>query len=403
MISLLFSFILQAQAQETFLSDLENFRQHSLSIQTEKQNLKATSDLLLSRKLFWTPRLSVSAKQSQLQMDDADVVDENYLQADANLNLFKSGADWNSLKSAQARNRAQELALLNADLRVEINASDLIFRSLYLIESQKIQSELLRLKEDSLKIANDRYRQGKLPRQEVTKTEVDLIQQKNKVRLARLDLIENETQIKSAFVTEIKTKSWPFTDELEPRIKSRNKLPLIEEKYWTQQFREQEWKSSESGHWPSLDLNVQYQQSPIEKKVNKQWLGLLTLTIPLWSQYETSATVSSNYAQYITALNDFKATEQSLNQRLGFLNEKMKTARANLSEAKTNLEKSKGLYRDILRSFRLGRISTNDLILEQNRLLDTQTALALSQLTFHQTLIETCALAGLRASQCLDH
>jgi outer membrane protein TolC len=100
-------------------------------------------------------------------------------------------------------------------------------------------------------------------------------------------------------------------------------------------------------------------------------------------------------------LNDYRDTEQSLQQRSQFLKEKVDLARQNLIESKKNLDKAKRLYQDILKSFRLGRISTNDLFIEQNRLLDSENDLALSQLSFHQSLMESCALAGTEASGCL--
>jgi outer membrane protein TolC len=401
MIWLWLGFFWQAQAQEPFWTDLENFHSKSLSLKTERQNLESASDQLLSKRLFWTPTLAVSANQSEKRINGGDSTKTDYLEADAQLNLFRGGADWNSMKSAEAAKKAQELRVLNENLRVEIAASDLIFKSLYLTESHNIQLELLKLKEESLRIAKDRYSQGKLPAQEVTKSEVDLSQQRGKIRLAQQDLIENKTQIVAAFVSDIATKAWPFSEKLEPHFRGSERLPLAEEKFWLQQGQEQLWKAAKAAHWPSLDLVLQYQQFPIRERTDNQLLGTLQLTFPLWSRYETEAKASSAFAQFIAAENDFKDTDQKLKQKMIFLKEKIEIARQNLMEAKRNLELSKSLYQDVFKSFRLGRISTNDLLLEQNRLLDSQTNLALSQLAFHQTLIETCALAGLQARECL--
>jgi outer membrane protein TolC len=384
-----------------FFDDLENFKNKNLNLQTEKQNLVSSSDLLLSRRLFWTPKLSVSADQNQTRVNSVKVVDGNSLNADLTLNLFSGGSDWNKMKDAEAQKKAQELQVTNEALRVEIKASDLIFKSLYLIESKRIQEVLLNLKEESLKIVTDRYHQGKLPLQEVTKSEVDLIQQKNKLRTATLDTIENKSQISSLFIEEIKTASWPFSENTNLKLESSSTIPLVEQKFWATKSREEIWKASKGLHWPSLDLSVQYQTSPIREHTNQQWVGLLALTFPIWNQYETSANISANYAQYLGSLNDYKDTDQTLKQQSLFLKIKIETARTNLSESKKNLETAKKLYEDILKSFRLGRISTNDLFLEQNRLLESENTLAQSQLTFHQSLIETCALAGLKSVDCL--
>lgn len=390
-----------AQTPTTFFNDLDNFKNKSLSLKTENQYLDASSDNLLSRQLFWTPRLTLSATQSEKRVDDEKTFEGNYWQADASLNLFRAGSDYNSLQGAKAEYKAQNLKVHNQALDVEVKAADLIFKSLYLNEVVRIQEQILKLKQESLKIATDRYRQGKFPSQEVTKSEVDLILQKNRLRTAQLDSAENKSQIMSLFIANIQTKTWPFADKATPRLPEATRLPLVEQKYWLSQSRENSWRSSRGGHWPSVDLQVQYQESPIKERTTNQLVGLLTLSLPLWSQYETAAKVSSAYAQYIDSLNDFRNTEQSLKQKTLFLKEKMETARLNLVEAKKNLETSRKLYQAILSSFRYGRVSTNDLFIEQNRLLESENTLALSQLTFHQSLIETCALAGSQSAECL--
>lgn len=403
MIILLLSLMASAHAEITpFFGDLENFKNKSLTIQTEEQNLVASNDLLLSRRLFWTPKLTLSLDKNRTRLNNVEVLDSDSINADLTLNLFKGGSDWNSMKDAKAQRSAQRLQVLNENLRVEVKASDLIFKSLYINESQRIEEKLLKLKEESYKIVKDRYNQGKTPLQEVTKSEVDLVQQKNKLRTAVLDLSENRSQIASLFINVIQTKTWPFDEKTMPKLPDSAKLPVAEQKYWISQSREQAWQATKGLHWPSLDFHLQYQESPIRQRTDKQVAGVLSLTLPIWNQYETSSQISTAYAAYIGALNDYKDTDQALQQRTLFLKEKIEIARLNLYESKRNLDLSKKLYEDILKSFRLGRISTNDLIIEQNRLLESENNLAISQLTFHQGIIEACTLSGLKSSECLQ-
>ena len=56
----------------------------------------------------------------------------------------------------------------------------------------------------------------------------------------------------------------------------------------------------------------------------------------------------------------------------------------------------------MLKSFRFGRMSMNELLIEQNRLIESQLNLSQSQLDFHKILVEGCAIAGLRAQNCLQ-
>lgn len=402
MMSWLLSLLVLSQAATNpFFNDLENFRNQNLGLKTEQQNLEASGDLLLSKKLFWTPTVSLSASQSETRLNNVSTQKSDYLSANVSWNIFRGGADWHSLKEATAQNQAQELQVLNESLRVEIKASDLIFKSLYLAESQRIQEQLFKLKEEALKIANDRYQQGKLPLQEITKSKVDLVQQQNKLRAARLDVVENKSQITSAFISQITTSSWPFSEKTAFQEALPKKLPLVEQKYWQSQSREEAWKSQRGLFWPSLDFQLQYNESPIKERSSREMIGSLVLSWTLWDQYQVSAKKALAYSSYLGALNDYKDTEQTLKQKTLFLKEKIEVARLNLIDAKKNLEISRRLYQDILKSFRIGRISTNDLLIEQNRLLDSENALALSQLSFHQSLVESCALAGVKTANCL--
>ena len=397
-----FTLGLTAQASpKAFFVDLENFKNRTLSLQTEKHNLDASSDILTSRKLFWTPKLGISINQSQTRLNSDQETKPLSLDADLTLNLFRGGSDWNSLQAASAQEKAQILQVLNESLRIEIKAADLIFKSLYLAESQRIQEELLKLKEESLKIVTDRYRQGKIAKQEVTKSEVDLVQQKNKLSSARLEFIENQSEISSFFITQIETKLWPFSEISNPKFPTVTQIPLLEQKYWLSEAQEALWKSANGEHWPTLDFSMQFKNFSLQGSRDHQVAGLVSLNFPIWNRLETSARVSLAYAQYIGSLNEFNQAEQSLNQKSNFLKTKIEVSRISLSEAQKNVETSRKLYQDILLSFRLGRLSTNDLFLEQNRLLNSETALALCQLNFHQSLIETCALLGRKAEDCI--
>lgn len=403
MIAFIFALILtpSKSAPISFVTDLNNFKSKSLSLETEKQNLQTTSDQLLSKKLFWTPNLSVSANQTENKINSDPTTRNNYWQADLSLNIFRGGSDLNTVFSASAANKAQMLQLQNENLRVEIKASDLIFQLLYLTESFRIQKQFVKLKEESYKIVKDRYAQGKLPSQEVVKSEVDFNQQKNRMRVAQLEINETISKINSLFVSEILTKDWPFDEKTVQQASNANSLPLIEQKYWTAQSREEAWRASRGLHWPSLDFQLQYQESDLKKRDNNQVTGILSLTLPLWNRLETSAQVSASYAQYVSAINDYKDTLQSIKQKSAFLNEKISVSKQNLIETKKNTQAARQLYQDVLRSFRVGRISTNDMFIEQNRLLENEITLAQNQLTYHQSLIESCAIAGLSVSDCL--
>ena len=387
-----------------YLKDLENFQQSNIQMAVQKGKLDAASDNHLSKKLFWTPTLSLSAAKTRDEVKNSPAVEQDYWLATANLNLFKGGADWASLTQADAAEKAQALAVKNEELKTDVNASDLIFKSIYIRESLRIQNEIFKLKEEALKILRERYSAGRIPLQEVVKSEVDLSQQQNRLRLAKLSVSENDASVKAAFVDSVQSQSWPFSDQKSWSFQNEaatEKLPSVEQKYWNLKSSEYSWRGTSRTYWPTIDVSAQYEETPIKDATTKELISTLTLTIPLWSRYETASQVSSAYSGYLAAEADFKAAEKAAKLRREFLAEKVESVRVNVVESKKNLEKSKQLYNDMLRAFRLGKLSVNDLFIEQERLLASESSQLDAQLSFHQTLVESCVLEGLRVEACV--
>lgn len=389
-----------AATPSDFFSDLEAFRAESLSIRTEEGNLEAADAALTSRKLFWTPTLDASAARQRTE-SAGTAAESDLVGVEMSLNLYRSGGDWQRMREAEARRRAQGLELKNEILRVELRGADVVFKGLYLAEMRRLEEGILKLKEDSLRIVKDRYRQGKTPLQEVSKAEVDLVQQRSRLRKARLDELENRQDGLALFVKSIRTTSWPFDENQKPRLPLTAVFPEIEQKNWETKASEAAWKSAGASHFPSLDLSASYLKPVSGENRDGQVVASLRLTVPLWSRMETSASVATAYAGYLGSVHELKSLEVRTRLRKDLLEEKVTMAREDLSEAKKNLEKSKALYRDVLNGYRLGRVSTNDLLIEQNRLFTSENAVAASQLAFHQSLMESCALRGIEAKECL--
>jgi outer membrane protein TolC len=400
----------QGSVHQDFLTDLEVFRTNSLLPKTQKAKLRAAEDTLLSKKLFWSPELEFSVGQQQTTLNQStssgSVVttkdDKSYLQVAAGLNVFKSGQDLMGLERAEALHKARVSAARDEDLKLELEASNLVFKSIFLRQTLRIQEELRQMKEGSTKIIKDRYAQGKAPLQEVMKVQVDLNQQINRIRTAKIAVSENEMEMRTLFVRSTLTSDWPISENSTLAEASRDattpSFPKLEGLFWSSRASEVEWKTARMDHGPRLDFSLQVQQYPIQERSSQQVVSLLELKIPLWSRFETSSAVSAALSNFLSMETDYLGLKQKVEGQNEFLTKKLALARENLTNAKTNLASSRQLYQDLLKSFSLGRLSINDLFLEQNRLLESESDLALSQLVFHQAFMETCYFRGLSIS-----
>lgn len=388
-----------------FLADLDLFRQRSLLIRSEKEQLEANSTATLSRLLQFTPTLQAGVGRQRDKIDGPGSQTDtsySYWRATAAWNFFRGGSDYFSWRGARAAESAQAFQVEGQELKTELSGARVIFRRLYLKDVQGAQAELMKLKTETIRIGRDRYRQGKIPLQDVTKMEVDLSQQENVVRQSEIDLAENEAAYRSFFVDELKTRDWPFVSNQALTIVGRQDISPEQKRLELRALSlHDNWLSSILKHSPSVDLNLSYRDYPLNGPGTRAWSGSIELSVPLWSRYEISAASAQAAASAERAANESAANAREEAMRRDFVLKKISLSQKNLEEARLNLEKSDRLYRDMLRSFQLGRLSTNDLFLEQDRKVRALLLFTQSRLSFHESLMEACGLWGVSARDCI--
>lgn len=394
-----------APAPVDFLADLELFKARSLVLRSDVQALDAAKSATLSRLLQFTPKIrgGIGKQWDKIDGPTSALSSDSrywYWRGSADWNLFKAGGDYFAWKAAREAQASADFEVKNQELKTELDGANLVFRRLFLRDSAGAQAELLKLKQETLRIGRDRYRQGKIPLQDVVKMEVDLSQQQNLVRQSEIDLAENEAAYRAFFVDELKTKDWPFTAAAVPvpsgdtRSFEQNRLQKRADSL------DYSWRSSLAQHAPSIDFSLSYRNYPLSGPNYQAWSGTLELSIPLWSRWELKADNAQAYAAAQRAENDAQQNARREDLRRDFLGKKVSLSRASLEESRVNLDRANRLYADMLRSFQLGRLSTNDLFQEQDRKIRAILSFSQSRLDYHSSLMESCALRGLSARAC---
>lgn len=412
--SLLFSIAAHAAPAPDFLKDLEIFKARSLVLKSEREQLDANSAATISRFLQFTPNVSGVLARSGSNTTTDSISGSgavttsttksytNYFGANIDWNLFKSGGDFFAWRAAKASQEAQQYQVKNQELKTEVDGAGVIFRRLYLRDVHGAQVESLKLKQESIRIGRQRYSQGKIPMQDVSRMEVDLFQQQNVVRQSELQLAENQAAFRAFFVDDLQTKDWPFARNQELSISEKSQGSMEQRRLdaRAESFHDL-WKTSRVRHLPSVDMAVTYRESPIKGPNTQIWSGTLALTVPFWSRYEIASDNAQAYATALRAENEATQNARAEELRREYVRKKIALSHTNFEEARVNLEKSEKLYRDMLRSFQLGRLSTNELFQEQDRKIRTLLLYSESRLAYHESLIEACALWGQAARDCL--
>jgi outer membrane protein TolC len=403
--SLLGCLKVKAESTADFLGDLELFKSRSVTLHTETERLSAEKITRLSRAFQITPAVSIATGKTETRINPDGAASSktisDYWRLQADWNLFHGFSDFQSFEAADKSVEAQKYQVKSEELRIELEGAKVIFNRLYLHDVKAAQDELLKLKQETMRIGRDRYNQGKIPLQDVEKMEVDLSQQQNEVRKAEIDLAQNDAAYKAFFVDDLRTNAWPLGEN--------QSLALAdgEGSFASKRLRaraaslEHSWKSARLLHLPSLDLSLAYREVPRVNPNTGTWAGTIELSFPLWSRFETAAASARAYTGFIEADGLATTAEREEQLRREFLKKKISLSGDNFREAKINQEKSAKVYRDMLRSFQFGRLTTNDLFIEQDRKIRTELTLTQSRLAFHESLMEACALWGVSARTCL--
>lgn len=404
-LSLLLAAMAVAAPKDPFLDDLELIKQRSLVLRAERGQLDADQATSLSRLLQATPSISAgigkteSRASSDLTGKSKTIYD--YWRLTADWNLFRGFSDFQAWRAAKESEKAQEYQVRSKELETELAGARVIFNRLYLRDAKQAQAELLKLKQETMRIGRGRYAQGKIPLQDVTKLEVDLSQQANQARSAEVELAQNEAAWEAFFVDELKTSEWPLTETQSLALSEGEGSFAAKRLRERASAAEHSWMGAKLRHLPSLDFSLSYRELPLKSPNTGTWSGTLELSVPLWSRFETASAAAQSHAAFLSADSEAASAEREEELRREFLKKKIKLSFESVKEARLIQEKAERLYRDMLRSFQLGRLSTNDLFLEQDRRIRSVLSYSQARLAFHESLIEACALWGLSARSCL--
>lgn len=380
-----------------FFADLEAVLQMNASLKSELVRLTASKDLVLSRSLAWTPTMSLGVGGTQ--GGSTPFVD--LWKADASWNLLKGGGDRAALHAAQAGLRAQGLKVRNEELVVESAAATLIFQLLYSADIIKHTQDLVRMRTESHRVVVEKFKRGHLPQQEVTKSEIDQKQQENRLRTLQAESLEIEAKLRAFLSDRTKTTKWPFDQRTQPKLEFSAKSPEILRAEELVKAADAQVSVAKSGFWPSLDLTATYRELPLRSRAQSDWSASLLLTIPLYDRFETTALRSSAEADLAAAEAALDFAVRTENAKREVLQRRLDLQRKNLEDASTNVERAAKLYQDMLKSFGLGRMSVNDLLIEQNRTIESAVSLSQNQLAFHKVVIETCLISGTKLRDCV--
>lgn len=391
----------------SFEEALGVIKNRSTDLPPAKDSLSAAESQHFARQMAFLPSLSAGYTKGE-DLDTNVASDSVFLKA--NLNLFKGMSDVSNLRASKFNLFASRAQFDQEHLNVEAKATKAIVDYLQKSINQSIFTSFQQSKRKSLKTTQTRFKRGLTSRQEVMKAQVDLGIAKARVKSANI----NRSNSRATLITYLghaKIKqSWPFKRKLKGlnlrNISSmkvnQDKIPELAKAKFQMMREEKNLLSSKQAFIPRLDFSYTMGSNTVNNTDSTERVSLLTLTIPLFSNWQTysnyktaQATLTSTKYQFESKKRDLESNWEAVKNNLV---ESIKTA----LEREQNLSLSRSLYQVNFKRFRSGKATVNDLQLDQNRLLDAESQASSGWAEAHLAYLDFCHTQGKSILDCLD-
>lgn len=365
-------------------------------------------------RLFLLPRVSVNAKASA-NGDPSSVRlrTSQHAEVQADLNVFRFGADYALMRAAQNDEAQQKEILANTVLQTEEQAVEALIGAIQAKLELDVLRRQVKVRDESLQIAQKRYERGFLAEQEVRKVVIDASNAQSRLAQGEISSINADATLRALLGSDQLEIRWPW------------KATLTNEKI-DEMTRHLEFKLSDRPDWsaaqarlnanefrrgrnyllmlPSLDASITYgyYRYAFDAGVpnGPAWQGAFVVSLPLFDHLVNLSNARSEahlirQAEFQKVEIERTADAQVTSARLG-LTRAVKSA----IERESTLSKSVNLYQDSLRRFQNGRADTNEMLLDQTRVLDTELLAISGWSDAHLALVRFCHSLGKRIVDC---
>ena len=383
----------KAFAAIDFYSTLDKLVQENQSVREERSRLQQVEAERLSHIFFWTPTIDLQYKVPTL---NDSVSNPEQFNANANFNLFGFGADFARLQASRYRYRYEKFELGSREFNAEFDGLQLIFSRMSLHHQLEITRELLKSQEDLLAVARARFEKGFIPKQEVDKAEIDVENIRARINLLSVQEQEKVRDLLNKTDSDITDFNWPWIAGLKKELpafkplQNQTETARMEALQNLARSEEHLVREARLRLLPSVDLTLSKPLRDAGDGYNTR--GYISVTLPIWDQFSRRRQISIHQAELEYVRWRKSDLEKSERAEAETSYTQLKLSQQTAQARQRNFDRAKSLYNDALARFKLGRMTANDLFLEQNRLLETQRLLVDGLYDYHVTLGRICRL-----------
>lgn len=357
-------------------------------------------------KLQFAPSLGVTGKTMRTGSSVSSKVSPGWQAVGtADLNLFRFGSDASDLSAAQTESLAQEALLEHQVLLSEADAVSVLTEWIARTLIVEVDQEFVKLREQSHEIAKQRYAQGLLAQQEVEKVQVDLENARSKLTDAQVRLAETQSTAESRLGSVRIRADWPWkkSDVRAPSIEGEH--PKLRAVRFQAEAADSRVSAKRSRILPSLDANFTYGNYDGAAvggvPAQRAWSGALLVTVPLFDRLVNYNEMKIQAQAREAANAKAQAAAYEVSAEKAAAKAAMTLAKDSAKRRENTLQISKRIYQDNLKRFRGGRITADELSIDQDRLLTSQLLEVEGWSALHKSLARFCHSFGARVGECV--
>lgn len=395
-----------AAVTETVFADLvAQALQADPEYANKKQDLEIANTQYTAANAAFLPTLELSASQNQIgrYFDNQPLNYQSYALT-SNFNIFKFGADVATRSSYSSLLSSKESALNEYKIQFEKSFTESLLNYIAINRYSAIKNEQLKSQKRLLEIATQRFKQGYLAKQEVDKMRIDLEFIENEIS----NLQEQQSQVLINLKKQLKNipedLPWPWLKSIES-FQSKNfnleDHPSYLVRFYATESFKSDYQRSSRQFWGSLDLKMQWSESnEVDDDFTPQAGTYLVLTIPLFNRMQDWAERKVSFAKSVQADNSLEAIRRSLRSEYEGALQIFENRKQTYRKRNVTLTTSRALLSDNQSRFQKGRISANDLSIDQNRVFQAEQVAIEALLNAHLAFKDLCAASGKTQSQC---
>lgn len=408
MVAIILSLITFAHASISFDQALTKIAEQSPTFKNQQEKVSAQESERLSKVMSFLPSLSASYGKDHSYNSDLDSYSSSIA---LSANLFKGGSDFSSASSSFSLLESERKQLSQTEIESQANALNLLVN--YILSSKKVSivNELLSIQKNSLDISQKRYARGLIPKQEMEKAEVDVYNSEARLMNAQMELETYKKQVESYLSQEKVKIDWPYTKGLldgrtRPKIQESNSRKDLETLKSYVSSMESVHNSRYGAFVPQVDLGYRLVNSSVESGffadsgVEDKILSI-NFTWTLFNGFRDRAALAQSRYYLEESRNRLIDLEREVSASRKTKGIVFNTALESLRKRLKTLELSRRIYRQSVRRFQEGKLSFNDLEIDQNRYLETELLAQEGEAQVHRTLADYCSEYGLSILSCL--